>query len=151
MASDHAPAVRLAAVRIARRLGARDVLRDLRKDASLRVRAEAFTSLVELGGAGRTGDAAAEAPPSVEGLALAVRQVRDAVAVHVALGAAALQDGRPADAVRHLEQAVVFDPSGAATWRALAPAYEAAGRRKAALAAWARAGALDEHGAEDGR
>ncbi len=133
--SDPLPEVRVVAVRIAQMTAARDVLRRLRHDESVRVRAMAFEALDALG----AGDAE---PGGNMDLAADARQRRTAVILRRALGAAALKAGRVPAALRYLEEAVVFDPDSAACWEALAPIYEAAGRRGEALAAWARAGSL---------
>jgi len=136
VAADPLPEVRVVAVRIALLAEARDILRRLRHDESVRVRALAFEALLALDGAATTGSEAA-----VDLIADA-RQRRRAAVLRRALGEAARKAGRIPVAVRFLEEALVFDPENAARWEALAAVYEAAGRRAEALASWARAGTL---------
>ncbi len=64
--------------------------------------------------------------------------VRDADTLH-ALGRALLAQGRPADAVRTLGQAVVLDPAAGAVWADLGRALRDGGRARAAVRAVRRA------------
>lgn len=61
---------------------------------------------------------------------------RDGALLRFSLGNALLGDGKPAEAIEPLQQALHFDPTYSAAWKLLGKAHLAAGDNAAAAEAW---------------